>query len=156
MMFKLFELDLMVNNSQETQRQTGFKLVGLRRRRQQLQLFQQEQSGLQLEIKSATTEHDALSRQVSALTSIHEMAPLELTVAEAPSAAMQVESSNRTKLFAIALAAIAAVGFGPFILLAFLRALRSTILDQRQRTRTDTAQSPSISWGINPESPDNG
>lgn len=132
-MFKLFELDLLVNNAQETQRQTGFKLVELRRRREQLRQFQQDQSGLQMEIESATNEHDMLSRQISALTSLSEMAPLELTVAEAPSSAMQVESSNFKKLFAIAFAVVAAILSAPLLLLSLLRALQSTLLDHGQR-----------------------
>ena len=126
-MFKLVELDLQINNAQEVQRQIALKLAGLRQRIQDLRLFEQQQAGLVLEIRAADDEHNTLSRQLSALTAIYEMGPLEFVVAEPPSDVMQVPYSNRKKVFAVVFIVLAVLLHGPILLLAGVAANRPSI-----------------------------
>lgn len=128
-MFRLLELDLGVNNAQEVQRQIAFKQVDARKRRQKLRLFQQEQAALMMEIKAANDEHETLNRQITSLTSLFEMGPSELTIADAPSTAMQQPSSNRNKIFAGLFLGIFMLSTAPLTLLAGIAAARPTVLE---------------------------
>lgn len=127
--FRLMELDLSVSNEQEMQRQIAMKQVEAKKRRQELRLFQQEQSALMLEIKAANDEHDTLNRQISSLTGLYEMGPSELTIADAPSSALQQPTSDRKKIFAGLFVGIFMLSTAPLILLAGITAARPTVME---------------------------
>lgn len=128
-MFKLVELDLGILASQEAQRQVTLLMAEHRQRLSELENFETEQAGLLAEMKSVSDERDNINSQESALQAVHDMGPIEFSVAQQPSANMRPPSSNRKKLFIMIFGGIACMLTSPIGLLAVATATRPSLLE---------------------------
>lgn len=126
-MFKLVELDLHINNAREVQRQTELKLSQQRLRQQELRRFTQQQNGMTLQLEAAHKERRTLTSQLSALTSIRDMGPVEFAVIAPPADDMQPVTSNRKKLFAVMLVGLVLVMASPLLTFDVWRSIPPTV-----------------------------
>lgn len=128
-MFKLVELDLGILASQEAQRQVSQLMAEHRQRLTELENFEAEQAGLLAAMTSVSDERDTINNQQSALQAVHDMGPIEFSIAQQPSANMRPPSSNRKKLFIMIFGGIASMLTAPIGLLAVATATRPSLLE---------------------------